>query len=160
MELFYILVISFAIIFLIIILTLIGIAMKYQDKVTTVFPPVANKCPDYWTIASDGKSCNLPGYDKKNVGTLYDTSRALQIKPGTTVRSAIGATPDTHAFPVYTPATNSVGSSENVFTPAISTINFTDEAWGNQGKTNICAKKWWADNWGVTWDGISNYNSC
>jgi hypothetical protein len=157
MELFHILVISFAIIFLIIILTIIGILMKYQDK-STVFPPVANKCPDYWTLASDGKSCNLPGSSKKNVGTLYDAT-ALKIKPGTTVKSSATATPTTHAFPVYTPATNSVGS-DNVFTDPIQRIDFTNEAWSNQGKTDICAKKQWADNWGISWDGISNYNNC
>jgi hypothetical protein len=158
MELFHILVISFAIIFLIIILTIIGILMKYQDK-STVFPPVANKCPDYWTLAAfDGKSCNLPGSSKKNVGTLYDTTNALQIKPGTTVKT--GTSTSIHAFPVYTPATNSVGNTDNVFTDPIQRIDFTNEAWGNQGKTDICAKKQWADNWGISWDGISNYNNC
>jgi hypothetical protein len=162
MELFYILVISFAIIFLIIILTLIGIAMKYQDK-ATVFPPVANKCPDYWTIADDGKSCKLPGYGKKNVGTLYDAN-TLQIKPATSINTGAENSPSStytpYVFPIYTPATNATLTPGKRIETPISTIDFTNEAWGNQGKTDICAKKQWADNWGVNWDGITNYNSC
>ena len=28
------------------------------------------------------------------------------------------------------------------------------------GKTAVCAKQAWANKYGVTWDGVSNYNSC
>ena len=151
MELFYIIVTVIAIVLLILILTIIGIAMRYQDK-NTVFPPVANDCPDFWTVANDGKSCAIPTKDKKNVGTLYDplaapdNNRNIKLKPLTENNR--------YTFPTYTPATN--GNS----TAAASTINFTDDAWSTQGQTAICAKKKWAINWGITWDGVTNYNSC
>ena len=151
MELFYIIVTVIAIILLILILTIIGIAMRYQDK-NTVFPPVANDCPDFWTIASDGKSCSIPSDGKKNVGKMYDpdtnsTNRNIKLKPVTKDNT------NTYTFPTYTPGTNGI-------TTAASTINFTDDAWSSQGQTAICAKKKWAINWGITWDGVTNYNSC
>jgi hypothetical protein len=147
MELFYIIVTVVAIILLILILTIIGVAMKYQDK-ATVFPPVANDCPDFWTISSDGKSCTIPSNDKKNIGSLYDTNNSIQMK------STINDTNNTYTFPTYTPGTN--GNS----TSGASTINFTDDGWSAQGQTAICAKKKWAVNWGISWDGVTNYNSC
>ena len=146
MELFYIIVTVIAIVFLILILTIIGILMRYQNK-STVFPPVANDCPDFWTIASNGTKCSIPDNDKKNVGTLYNGT-TLKIKTVTK------DTADSYAFPVYTPSTN--GTS----TAAATTINFKDDAWSAQGKTAVCAQKQWADNWGITWDGVTNYNSC
>ena len=157
MELFHILVISFAIVFLIIILTLIGLAMKYQDK-STVFPPSENKCPDFWTVASDDKSCVIPVSNKKNVGTLF-SGTDLQIQPATNIISGSGTTATSYSFPVYTPGTDAVVTG-NRQTRAASTIDFTIPDWGNQGKTDICAKKQWANNWGISWDGITNYNSC
>lgn len=149
MELFYIVVVSIAIVFLIIILTLVGIAMKYQDK-ATIFPPNANDCPDFWTIASDGKSCAIPSSGKRNIGSIYDENNVIQIKHDTS--NAAGNVK--YSFPEFTPATNGTK------TAAPSRINFKDDTWNTQGLTNICAKKKWATKWGITWDGVSNYNSC
>jgi hypothetical protein len=143
MEMFYIIVVSIAIIFLIVILTLIGIAMRYQNK-STVFPPMANDCPDFWTIAADGKSCSIPSNGKRNVGNLYvPVTDTLNISYSSADK-----------FPTYTPGTNGNVAS------AASTINFADDAWSSQGQTAICAKKKWAVNWGISWDGVTNYNSC
>jgi len=143
MEMFYIIVVSIAIIFLIVILTLIGIAMRYQNK-STVFPPMANDCPDFWTIAADGKSCTIPSDGKRNVGDLYvPLANTLKISYSSADK-----------FPTYTPGTNGNVAS------AASTINFADDAWSSQGQTAICAKKKWAVNWGISWDGVTNYNSC
>jgi hypothetical protein len=148
MELFYIVVTVVAILFLIIILTLIGIAMRYQDK-NTIFPPLANDCPDFWTIASDGKSCTIPSKDKRNVGMLYN-----KVDNSILLKSATSDSNGSYSFPVYTPGTN------GNLTAAASTINFSNEAWNAQGKTAICSKKKWAMNWGISWDGVTNYNSC
>jgi hypothetical protein len=153
MELFYIIVTVIAIILLILILTIIGIAMRYQDK-NTVFPPVSNDCPDFWTIAADGKSCSIPSDGKKNVGTLYNPLAAPNDNRNIKIKSVTKDDSYTYTFPTYTPATNG-----NV-TAAASTINFKDDTWSSQGQTAICAKKKWAVNWGITWDGVTNYNSC
>jgi hypothetical protein len=142
MELFYIIVTVIAIVFLILILTVIGILMRYQNK-STVFPPVANDCPDFWTIASDGTKCKIPGNNQKNVGSLYNPNNSIKIKSETS-----------SVFPIYTPGTNGTLN----FSPNI--IDFKNETWSSQGKTAVCAQKQWADNWGITWDGVTNYNSC
>ena len=151
MELFYIVVTVIAILFLIIILTLIGIAMRYQDK-NTVFPPLANDCPDFWTIASDGKSCTIPSNGKRNVGKMYNP-----LDNSILLKSATSDSNGSYSFPMYTPGTN--GTNGNL-TAAASTIDFSNEAWNAQGKTAICSKKKWAMNWGISWDGVTNYNSC
>jgi hypothetical protein len=39
-------------------------------------------------------------------------------------------------------------------------VLMTDELWAAGGKSARCAKKAWANRYGFTWDGVSNYNSC
>lgn len=39
-------------------------------------------------------------------------------------------------------------------------IKFTDAGWKNQGISELCAKKKWANKYSVLWSGVSNYNSC
>jgi len=43
---------------------------------------------------------------------------------------------------------------------ASGSINFTNAAWKNQGISELCAKKKWANKYSVLWSGVSNYNSC
>lgn len=91
---------------------LISVAMLLdKGNNTTVYPPSALTCPDYWTETKDG------------------------CQPGTLNND-----------------------------PSHGTINFEDRSgdWANGlgGMSNTCAKKSWANNNGVLWDGISNYNGC
>ena len=46
------------------------------------------------------------------------------------------------------------GANGNPFDPDHKT-QFT-----NAGLTKICGQKKWADNFGIYWDGITNYNKC
>ena len=48
-------------------------------------------------------------------------------------------------------------------------VNFDDPTWRNDtkwsgtdyvGLSETCARKKWANTYGIIWDGISNYNSC
>ena len=39
-------------------------------------------------------------------------------------------------------------------------IKFTDAGWKNEGISELCAKKKWANKYSVLWSGVSNYNSC
>ena len=141
MEFFYMIVLAIAVLFLIIMLTYIGILMRYTDT-KVAFPPIENDCPDYWVLASDGKSCTIPTYDQKNAGTLYSNDKDVKD---------IDITDETGSFPTKTPGYD----SEN------NRIDFTNDAWaGSNGLTSTCAKKFWANNWGITWDGITNTNTC
>ena len=145
MEFFYIIVLSIAVIFLIVILTLIGILMKESKKKSGTFPPIVNNCPDYWVIADGSTSCTIPTKTtstiEKNAGSLYGTDTTLVITP---------ITASSGSFPTKTPG----------FITSCSTIDFTDAAWSAQGKTSTCAQKQWAQKWGIAWDGITNNNTC
>lgn len=169
MEFFYIIVLSIAVIFLIVILTLIGILMKESKKKSGTFPPIVNNCPDYWVIASDGKSCTIPTKTsstgiQKNAGNLYGSDTVLDIKYKTSYKTS---DPDydvetaNYSFPTYTPGLAYTAGKSSTNTSYVgSTIDFTDEAWSSQGKTSACAQKQWAQYWGITWDGITNSNTC
>ena len=145
MEFFYMIVLAIAVLFLIIMLTYIGILMRYTDT-KVAFPPIENDCPDYWVLASDGKSCTIPTNDQKNAGTLYTSDDDIADS-----KADIDITTnDTDSFPTKTPGYDS-GNNR---------IDFTNDDWSSQGMTSTCAKKFWANNWKITWDGITNTNTC
>lgn len=136
MDLFYTIVLSIAVLLLILILTYVGLLMKSPTSSTDSFPPTINTCPDYWSVGTDLSSCAIPSYDSKNHGTIYDTT----------------------SFSLLSTFTS------NSRTPGINTSNndivFSDPEWTNGGSSAICSKKKWANQWGILWDGISNYNGC
>jgi hypothetical protein len=136
MDTFQISVLIVAAVLLILIFATVGILSKYTttDK---VFPPIANSCPDYWTVDASG-NCIIPQKDGPNHGTVYtgDTINLTTDKLDTSK--------------TYTPGYNSSSSY----------INFTDPIWGTLGKSTVCAKKNWAATNTLQWDGVSNYNSC
>jgi hypothetical protein len=132
MDLFYIIVLTIAVIFLILILTYVGLAMKSKTSNTTVYPGTKQVCPDYWNLASDGTSCVIPTAGSKNVGSIYNSSGATTLNAKTT----FGLSTD--------------GKS----------INFSDPGWGGSGSNTICAKQKWTINNNVVWDGVTNYNNC
>ena len=131
MDIFYIIVSSVAIIILILILTYIGINMTYY-KGKVAYPPHSASCPDTWTVASDSSSCLIPAANSVNAGKLYDSDGKLIANNKTTYGLNI--------------TTNS--------------INFTDAGWTAGGLSAQCSQKAWANQMGIMWDGISNYNKC
>jgi len=135
MDTFQITVLVVAAVLLIIIFSTVGILSKYSTK-DTVFPPVANSCPDNWTVHSSGK-CIIPVETEFNVGNIYATG-----SNGLTTNTADGN--------LYTPGYDSGGGS----------INFEDPLWGTMGKSPLCTKKNWTNKNIINWDGVSNYNSC
>ena len=40
------------------------------------------------------------------------------------------------------------------------TIDMTNDGWKSNGKTEKCNKMAWANNYGIVWDGVSNFNKC
>lgn len=134
METFYIVVLSVAIVFLILILTFFGIMMTGSNSVA--YPPVATACPDNW-VATDGSSCTIPsGPGSKNVGNIYTDANMTTFN---------------NTFSAGTP-----GKTGQI-------INFSDVGWtsGNYaGLTPVCAQNKWATQFGVSWDGVSNFNGC
>jgi hypothetical protein len=133
MDSFQLIVLAIATVILILILAVLGMMLSnYRNK--EAYPPVANTCPDYWNVTSDGTACSIPSNNSTslNKGSVYNSRGTIAITRANT--------------PGY-------NSREN-------TINFTDAGWNATGKTAVCAQKDWAATNGIIWDGISNYNSC
>lgn len=144
MDSFYIIVLSIAVILLIIILTYIGIAMTNKKGKTAVFPPQQSVCPDYWeSDMTDMSSCRIPSKDGRNAGTTTKDANGRTI---TSIYDSNG-----------TLLLNS--SNTNGFV-APSLINFNSSKWDSAGSSALCAKRDWANTFGIVWDGVSNYNGC
>jgi len=134
MEAFYIIVLSVAVIFLILVLTIIGIMMSAKNN-KEVFPPTKNTCPDYWTSVDNG------GDPKVN---------KCKINPSN-IGSFTRGTDQTYNIPTDTPGYNA----------ADGTINFGDSKWGTKyQRTSQCALNFWTNTNKISWDGISNFNGC
>ena len=134
MDKFYIIVLTIATILLILILTYIGIVLNNRKGSSTQnFPPISATCPDYWNVSrTDSSLCVVPNLGHKNLGDIYDSAGGMTLKPS-----------ESFGY-------DGVGK----------TINFKDAKWDSTGLTSICAKRKWANNHGIAWDGVSNSNSC
>jgi len=74
MDIFYIIVLSVAVMLLILILTYIGIKMVYNRNTSgNTFPPSFSPCPDYWQTDSAGH-CVVPSSTATNRGAGTYTS--------------------------------------------------------------------------------------
>lgn len=139
MESFYLIVLGIAIVMLILVLTGIGLLMRTQIA-STVYPPMANTCPDGWTIGADG-SCTIPS-SGSNMGFInptrpYNNVAAIQT-------SLIATNKKDGPYPSFT----------------ADSFNPTDAAWSSNKLSAVCQQKKWANTNNIVWDGISNYNSC
>lgn len=131
MNSFQVIVLSIATVVLVLVLTFIGIVMSNQNS-SAVYPPTTTDCPDYWEVRKDGSGCNvpLPIKGRLNLGSIYDKSNNLLLNSSNTNAS------------LKTDSTNT------------NYINFADsKLW-----SGVCAKKKWASENGIFWDGITNYN--
>lgn len=134
MELFYIIVVSVALIVLIIFLTLVGLLMQNTSG-TSNFPPVLNECPDYWTIGADN-SCKMP------VQTSFN-NQSIILNTGNNKNGLILSDPKIAPYSID-------GYSFSTKNPL----------WASKGETVMCAQKNWANSNNIVWDGVSNYNNC
>ena len=136
MEQFYFIVLITASVILILLLTFIGILL-YSSTTATKFPPANNICPDYWLINPD-KTCQFPQImTGRNQGKL-----ASSISNGVTQIT------DKSTLPFLTTDKKS--------------IDFSKGAWASlyPSTTANCAKKKWAIDNGIEWDGYSNSYNC
>jgi hypothetical protein len=139
MDMFYTLVLAIAIVFLIIVLTVVALSIKSAIK-NQAYPPFQNSCPDYWNASEVEGDNAVCGINPINVGKL-----------GTDLK--LTNTPSEDPSMVYTPGWDATAN----------TIDFGDSGWtsGFSGMTPACAQKQWATVNGIQWDGITNSNmSC
>jgi len=132
LERFHWIAIIITIVVLIIALVFIGLLMSGAGK-TSLYPAVANACPDYWLAGTTPGTCVLPG--------------AASMK--------------NYVIPSSLSSTTTSGlifSSESSTVPTA--INFADPGWSTGSKSAICSKRTWCMKNNVLWDGVSNYNGC
>ena len=82
MDNFYTIVLIVAVVSLILVLTYIGVILKYGET-QGVYPPHGTTCPDYWEISSEGH-CIIPKGGEKNVGSLYEGGLLTDAVKGNT----------------------------------------------------------------------------
>jgi len=132
-----------AVVLLIVILTYIGILMFYYSS-SIPFPPTSSICPDYWMISTDGSGCIIPDNSHPNIGSIYkykDNTITPYGLPSTNVLNKVPSSGDSS----YIYNSNSLTKYP---------------AWTGAKKSPICGQKSWANQYGINWDGISNYNNC
>jgi len=156
MESFYIIVLVVALVFLLMILTVMGVMMKSQNK-STVYPPTMNTCPDYWTEDASGNCTRPTDATARNQGDYY-----VAATPAVAAVAAIGSNPAKPAV-AATPASLTpflIGTAGPPYALTTSKFDPADKSWTLTGKTAICAKRDWAVKHNIVWDGVSNYNNC
>lgn len=133
METFHFTVLTIAIVFFIIIIISFSILLSYKKNNILVYPTTKNTCPDYWNVSVDVSGCII---DDRNTGNI------VKDASGNYILSNKGPLP-TYGF------------------DGASTINFSDPSWSSgYVRTNQCALKLWSNQNNISWDGVSNYNSC
>ena len=138
MESFHIIVLSVATVVLILLLIFIGILLS-KGNTNLAFPPSYGICPDYWELDEKNKKCIIPPYSENavNIGSIYGADPG----PNPSLVDSILTTPG-YSYEV----------NDKVVTHY---IDFHDSAW-----TGTCSKQKWANEHGIVWDGVSNYNNC
>jgi hypothetical protein len=134
---FYTVIVIIAACFLIFCLIVVGIIMNNSTNLLP-FPPVQSPCPDNWIV---NKGNCLIG--NTNIGTISNNISSFTQ----------------NTYGIYDSSTGYKGTS--ILNPlnGSTTINFKDSNWANAGST-ACGQKKWSNQFGISWDGISNSTGC
>lgn len=132
---YYLIVVLVAVVFFVVIVVYLSYNIN-KSLTSTVYPPVENACPDFW-LTDNYKRCIVPN---------------ISIPDGNWGQF-IGNTQKLNDLASKTPITHGYESRMNV-----TTIDFNNVNWGTLGSSSLCNKKKWADTYGISWDGVSNYN--
>jgi hypothetical protein len=159
MEDFYFYSIVVAIVVLICVLTVIGLSIT-KGNLAKKFPPVENECPDYW---EQGTADSLPsGTISGNASPSNYCKYPANINQGDT---SFSATMTTGGQEWNTTSTNFGGAAVpdgNGKTNYYVKFRGNDASWNTiyPGLSLRCAKRKWAKDRGIIWDGVTNYNGC
>lgn len=132
---FYFIVILIAIVLFTLVVLFLYYNMNSKDK-KGVYPPVVNTCPDFWVMDASGR-CVVPPYSTLEAGNVgnFDAAQAY-------------TSPVTYGF--------FDGSGSGPFQS--DAIDFRDDRWTSLGGSSLCNQQKWANNYNISWDGVSNYN--
>lgn len=142
MDSFYLIVLGVATLVLIILLAFLGWNMSNAKK-GTKYPVITTTCPDNWTSEKVGTDilCKRPGVNSDGTNQ-YNR----------------GSTTDPKNLTTYMTTLTSVGYVEG----KPDYLNFADNKWNTDVKTPnpTCAKKAWAEKYGIKWDSVDSANYC
>jgi hypothetical protein len=131
MDSFYTIVVVVAVSLLIVILIGIGIMLQANSK-SKAFPLYSTQCPDGWI--ADGSNCLIPAPTHSN----------YPKKTGIDVANISTNLRDSAVYSGPSKLYNTETGMKFTFNPVATT----------------CQKRLWANEYGVSWDGVSNYNKC
>ena len=103
-----------------------------KARESTVYPPGALNCPDYWvesTNAAGDILCMADMSNRTNVGDLSGNDATLNF-------------------------------SEDGWDVSGGVLDYGSDDLSFPGYSITCKRRKWANTYGVQWDGISNYNGC
>ena len=90
MDPFYMYVSIGALVLLILILTVIGVAMTQLQSLDP-FPPTMNACPDYWDVSSNPAYCGVPvNQNMNNRGYIITTNGIVDTANNQNIGMCIG----------------------------------------------------------------------
>lgn len=178
MDYLYIVVLSLSLIMLIVFLIVFG-AMLYTKQEVNPFPPVPNTCPDFWPEIN-GNCLYLPDGIDAYETYLKDATDSDGNKIYSTMLDNNNLAPDKIeqlAFikdtKMFSNGGKNNGSLGDLMTLLDSQTNDRIDSshyvWeldtDNLGirfneNATLCDKRKWANNYGIKWDGVSNYNHC
>ena len=157
MDPFFIYVSIGALVLLILILTVVGVAMT-QLRSLDPFPPTMNACPDYWDVSSNPLYCGVPiGSNITNLGNIAQASNKVDDTNSQNVGMCTGS-----GFGCRSATYLELDSTS---TP-INNFQYVklngNTSWSTlyPGMSERCAQRSWAQTMNLTWDGVSNYNGC
>jgi len=161
MDDFYFYSIAIALVILIGILTMIGITISKGNK-TKIFPPVQNECPDYW---EQGTSNSLIQGNTKLNAVVSDYCKYSSANPGDSQFKTNIQFNGTVAGTEWIDISTNIGGnsvSNNGIPQYYIQFQNNDASWNTYypGVSVRCAKRKWAKDRGIIWDGVTNYNGC
>jgi hypothetical protein len=168
MEDFYFYTLAIALVILILMLTMIGITIYYGNG-TKEYPPTLNACPDYWVNPTDFSNVTPTANDNNKsswVTSLPGNTEAINYclwpgKDGTNKGNS--SYNNQHIITDFTNFKEKIKSFyESTDKQAYIQMKGNDASWNAYypGMTTRCAKRKWAIDNGIVWDGVSNYNGC
>jgi hypothetical protein len=138
---FYHIVSIVAVVFLILLLTMIGLSFSKSKQ--TTFPPSKNTCPDYWRVDYTNPDKPVCEINPLNMGTVPKNANGtykITTNPN-----------DSDTTKAYIPG----------FDAAKNSVDFSDPGWpASFSSSSQCSLKKWANKYEISWDGISNFNKC
>jgi hypothetical protein len=137
---YYIIVLIVAIIFLILLLTFIGLSFDASQNMN--FPPSRSTCPDYWIADYSDPEKPTCKIDTRNVGMIQTVNNKLNMTDNPN---------DPDKTKAYTPGYNA----------STNTVDFNNTGWaGLFASSAQCSMKKWANKYDISWDGVANFNKC